>query len=136
MRYNTIPDEYTPEEIEATLEGTLSDSVLYWHNGKYTAFMVTPATTWTSCYTMYTGDEAERVFWSRAKVNYKVDSYEFTVDYTLDGDSYEAEQETASIIDGLMRYLHTDDIEQAEYERDKVTFYNASGEVVAKAVAQ
>ena len=131
MRYNTIPDEYTPEEIEAILEGTLSDSVLYWHNGKYTAFMVTPATTWTSYYTMYTGDEAERVFWSRAKVNYKVDSYEFTVDYTLDRDSYEAEQETASIIDGLMRYMNTDDIEQAEFDADHVDFFNASGEVVA-----
>lgn len=67
MRYNTIPDEYTPKEIEAILEGTLLDSVLYWHNGKHVAFMVTPVTTWTSCYTMYTGDEAERVFWSRAK---------------------------------------------------------------------
>ena len=136
MTYTTIPDEYTPEEIEATLEGTLADSVLYYHNGEYVAFMVTPATTWTSVYTMYTGDEAERVFWNRAKVNYKVDSYEFTVDYTVDRDSYEAEQEASSIIDGFMRYLHTDGIEQAEFERDKVTFYNAAGEVVAKAVAQ
>ena len=131
MTYTTIPDEYTPEEIEATLEGTLSDSILYYHDGEYVAFMVTPATTWTSVYTMYTGDEAERVFWNRAKVSYKVGSYEFTVDYTLDGDSYEAEQETASIIDGLMRYMNTDNIEQAEFNADHVDFFNASGEVVA-----
>ena len=69
-------------------------------------------------------------------MKYKYHDYEFTVDYTLDRDSYEAEQETASIIDGLMRYMNTDDIEQAEFNADHVDFFNASGEVVAKAVKQ
>ena len=69
-------------------------------------------------------------------MKYKYHNYEFTVDYTFDGDSYEAEQETASIIDGLMRYMNTNDIEQAEFNADHVDFFNASGEVVAKAVQQ
>ena len=64
-------------------------------------------------------------------MKYQHKNYSFTVDYTLDNESHEAERDTAYIIGGMQRYLHSDDVEQAEFERDKVTFYNGAGEVVA-----
>lgn len=70
------------------------------------------------------------------KVTYRYESYEFTVDYSLEIGSYESEQEADYIVDGMRDYLGTEDVEQAEFERDKVTFYNSTGEVVAVANAE
>lgn len=70
------------------------------------------------------------------KVTYRYESYEFTVDYSLGIGSYESEQEADYIVDGMRDYLGTEDVEQAEFERDKVTFYNSTGEVVAVANAE
>ena len=62
MKTYEIPVEFTTDEIEDYREGTLIDSVLYWHNGEYIAFIESYANCWTSCYEVFTGDEAEAKF--------------------------------------------------------------------------
>ena len=62
MKTYEIPAEFTAEEVVDCIEGTLLDSVLYWHNGEYVAFVESYVNCWSSCYEVFTGDAAEAKF--------------------------------------------------------------------------